>query len=140
MCRNYRLQVHRIAGDEGATWNHTLEVGASTTFGYCADVTLADVVDPGGEPGGGGVSSDGLEIAIEIYTDWETGYCANGSVTNVGEVTTTWGFSWPVEGEIYTVWEANTAVMGDEVTFTGVASNASLAPGATTTFGFCANR
>ena len=124
----------------GAAWNHTLDPGAGTSFGYCADVTLAEVAAPGGEPGGGGPSSEGLEVAVEIYTDWGPGYCANGSVTNVGDATTTWGFTWPVEGEIYTLWEANATTMGDEVTFTGVASNATLAPGATTTFGFCANR
>ena len=46
---------------------------------------------------------------------------------------------WPVAGEIYNVWEANAVTMGDEVYFTGVASNATLAVGQTAAFGFCAN-
>jgi len=134
--------VHAPAGDggvvfQGATWNHTLAPGATTSFGYCADTTLADVMDPGGDPGG--PSPDGLDISIVPYTEWGTGYCANGSVTNIGDSPTTWGFTWPVEGEIYNVWEANAATMGDEVYFTGVASNATLSPGQSAAFGFCAN-
>ena len=50
------------------------------------------------------------------------------------------GFFWPIDGEIYTIWEAEGIVMGDEVYFTGVASNATLGAGEATTFGFCANR
>ncbi|MEC9073382.1 MAG: DUF1588 domain-containing protein, partial [Myxococcota bacterium] len=130
---------------KGATWNHTLSPGQSTSFGYCADTNLAEMMGPpggdggGGEPGGGGPSSDDLEITIESYTDWGTGYCANGAVTNVGDTTTTWGFSWSVDGEIYNVWEATATPMGDQVYFTGVASNATLGPGQTANFGFCAN-
>ncbi len=122
---------------KGAAWNQTLAPGESTSFGYCADTTIPTVVDPGG--GEGGASPDDLSVNIEIYTEWGTGYCANGSVTNDGEAATTWGFSWPVEGEIYNIWEATATPMGDQVYFTGVASNASLAPGATASFGFCAN-
>ena len=125
---------------KGSTWNHTLEAGASTSFGFCADVTISDVEGPGDDPGPGEPSSEGLEYSVEIYTDWEAGYCANGSVTNVADASTTWAFYWPVEGEIYSVWEAEAIAMGDQVYFSGVASNATLAPGATANFGFCANR
>jgi len=125
---------------KGAAWNHTLASGESTSFGYCADTTIPDVTDPDGADGGSaGTSPDDLNISIEAYTDWGTGYCANGSVTNDGAAATTWGFTWPVEGEIYNIWEATATPMGDQVYFTGVASNATLAPGATASFGFCAN-
>jgi hypothetical protein len=125
---------------QGATWNHTLEPGASTSFGFCADVTISEVTEPGDEPGPGGPTSEGLDFSVEIYTDWGGGYCANGAVANVGDAPTSWGFFWPADGEIYTVWEANAMAMGDEIYFTGVASNATLAAGESTTFGFCANR
>jgi hypothetical protein len=88
---------------KGAAWNHTLAPGQSTSFGYCADTTIPDVMDP---DGGGEVSPEDLDISIVAYTDWGTGYCANGSVTNVGDASTTWGFAWSVDGEIYNVWEA----------------------------------
>lgn len=137
---------------KGATWNHTLAPGESTSFGYCADTTIPGVMEPdagqgeedgesgdGGAGGDGGASPEVLDISVVAYTDWGTGYCANGSVTNDGEASTTWGFTWPVEGEIYNIWEATATTMGDQVYFTGVASNATLAPGATASFGFCAN-
>jgi len=143
---------------KGAAWNHTLASGANTSFGYCADTSIPIATSPdggSGEPGsdagnesgdasGDDAANEGpspaeLTISIEAYTDWGTGYCANGSVTNDGPASTTWGFSWPVEGEIYNIWEATATPMGDLVYFTGVASNASLAPGATASFGFCAN-
>ena len=109
---------------------------------------IEDVPDSGSADGG--VASDEgvpdvpeipeqpLLVETVIQSQWETGYCADISVTNEGTETLQWEFTMSVDGEISSLWNANWTPVGDEIHFSGVDWNDTLAPGASAQFGFCA--
>lgn len=72
--------------------------------------------------------------------DWGGGYCANVDVRNGGNAPLTWRISVPIEGRAYTAWNATWSQQGTALSASGVSWNATLSPGATAQFGFCANR
>lgn len=82
-----------------------------------------------------------LRIESQETTRWETGYCLQVAVTNVGATASGWVVERAVEGTIDNLWSAVAApVTGtDRQRFTGLDWNRTLAPGAGTSFGFCAS-
>lgn len=85
-----------------------------------------------------------IGAALQIFSDWGSGYCAQVNVSNTGSVaTSTWNVVLDVRtASITNVWNATDTVVGPANVhrFTALAWNAALAPGAQTSFGFCANR
>ena len=51
-----------------------------------------------------------------------------------------WTVSFPVVGAVYTAWNATVSQSGTSASAVGVSWNQTLQAGATTSFGFCANR
>jgi cellulase/cellobiase CelA1 len=61
-------------------------------------------------------------------------------VTNISGEALTWEITLDVPGTINSMWNAEQFPTGngDEITFSGVSWNASISPGQTADFGFCA--
>lgn len=79
-------------------------------------------------------------VALRIDNDWGNGYCATVTVANPGSTALTWNIALNVEGTLYTAWNATWSQDGATLTASGVNWNATLAAGASTEFGYCANR
>ncbi|MBN2803280.1 MAG: cellulose binding domain-containing protein [Deltaproteobacteria bacterium] len=79
---------------------------------------------------------------INVVSDWDTGYCANVTITNLGSIPAN---SWTVvidsnDSEINSLWNGNLSQVGTEYTIDGVEYNKTIAPGASQTFGYCASK
>jgi hypothetical protein len=81
-----------------------------------------------------------LDIDPVTNSDWNTGYCMNVTVKNVGASAVQWMFTMPVQGTITQHWNVKIAPYGEEILFQGVDWNGNLAPGASAEFGFCADK
>lgn len=79
-------------------------------------------------------------VKLTKSADWGSGYCANVDVTNKGNAPLSWRIAEPVEGRITQLWNAAWSQSGATLNAQGVQWNATLAPGATAQFGFCAVR
>ena len=88
----------------------------------------------------GPASETMLPGLLQIANDWGAGYCANVTVTNTGAAPGVWATDIAVQGTIREQWNATGSATSGTVRFVGVAWNRELAPGASTQFGFCANR
>ncbi len=101
-------------------------------------------VGPGKGNGGTGGSSPpasgNAQVTVSTQDDWRTGYCNTVKVTNTGGAPLTWRVSISVEGSIHNAWNAKYTPSGSQVSFVGDHWNAELAPGASTSFGYCASR
>ncbi|MEQ1565173.1 MAG: DUF1588 domain-containing protein [Myxococcota bacterium] len=81
-----------------------------------------------------------VTLELTVVNDWGAGYCADGVVANGSDATTSWAVRTAADGIVNNVWNAVVTDDGGDWVFEGVDWNASLAPGATATFGFCADR
>lgn len=110
---------------------------------------LIDLADPGcnsaldrseddGPPDGGPPGS--VELALTVQNDWGTGYCAEAQVTNRSEAPADWEVSVEVDGTLRDLWNGEYRTVGNALLVSGVNWNRTLAPGASTEFGFCAER
>ena len=97
-----------------------------------------DAVSDEGVPDTQSPPEQPLNVELVIQSEWGAGYCADIFVTNEGDETLTWEFTMPINGEISSLWNANATEVGNEMHFTGVDWNGTLAPGETAQFGFCA--
>ncbi len=81
-------------------------------------------------------------FTTEVVTasDWGAGYCADVKVTNISNESANWQVTYTTEGNVSSLWNATWSQNGREITAQGVAWNAVLAAGASTQFGFCADR
>lgn len=77
-------------------------------------------------------------LELREASRWQTGYCADGVVTNPGEADLTWVVEADIEGTINNLWNAMSDAQSGRVTFTGMPYNAVLGPGQSAHFGFCA--
>lgn len=93
-------------------------------------------------PSGGGTG--GCSVDARSQSEWETGYVIQPiTVTNTGSSTITgWTvtFALPAGHRVTGFWNADVTVSGQNVTARGVASNRTLAPGATAQWGYQASR
>jgi cellulase/cellobiase CelA1 len=77
---------------------------------------------------------------VTTTSDWGPGYCASVTVANGGNAPLTWSVTVPIEGTVYSLWNAVYSVAGNLLTAQGVGWNQTIAPGGQAQFGFCANR
>jgi cellulase/cellobiase CelA1 len=85
------------------------------------------------------VTSNQIAATVALTDQWESGYCANVTVTNTLSRTIN---QWTVIMNVGTAiqnarWQANFTQNGSTLTATSLPANGTLAPGAQTTFGFC---
>ncbi|XYH92792.1 cellulose binding domain-containing protein [Sorangium sp. So ce1128] len=83
-----------------------------------------------------------VTASITLNSNWDTGYCANVTVTNgrrfgIG--------AWEVvidlhQSAVNASWSAEFDIAGSQMTATNTSSNGQINPGASTSFGFCANK
>jgi mannose/cellobiose epimerase-like protein (N-acyl-D-glucosamine 2-epimerase family) len=87
------------------------------------------------------ITEANLKATIQQTNSWSSGYCANVDVTNLGSVSVS---TWTVvielnQASIYTSWNGTFSGSGSRETITPVGWNATVAPGAVQSFGYCAN-
>jgi len=79
-----------------------------------------------------------LVVTETTTSDWENGHCVEHRVENTGDDPVTWTVELTPSGAIDTMWNARiVAEDGPRRTFAGEDWNATIAPGAWTTFGTC---
>jgi hypothetical protein len=88
---------------------------------------------------GGGPPSP-FTAAMKRDSDWATGYCASVTVQNGGAQEGDWSVTLDIEGTINNLWNAVSTAKSGRVGFSGQSYNKTLAPGASTSFGFCASK
>ncbi len=98
-------------------------------FSFQIDIDASDT-----QPG------EGLTTDINITSDWGAGYCAEVTVTNVGDSLSDWTVTITVDGTVKEMWNATYTQDGDQVTADGVEWNNVVDLGESTGFGFCADR
>jgi hypothetical protein len=89
----------------------------------------------------GSLTSGATSAVVTLSSDWTSGYCANVTVGNAGTSATT---GWQVvinlnQSTLASLWSASDTVSGSQLTVTPLSYNATIAPGSSTTFGFCGN-
>jgi hypothetical protein len=80
-----------------------------------------------------------ITASVAVTSSWSGGYCATVKVTNKTSTTMS---GWTVlvqmnASTLTTIWNASSSVASRQLTATSLASNAWLATGASTEFGFC---
>lgn len=123
-------------------YNAVLEVGAATDFGYCATAptgakpTVASAAGQIGDP------ETGYSATLTLDSDWGAGYCASVRVHN-DTSSTLWAWTVVIElnaSRVTSSWNIRSAVTGSSLTATPLAYDSVLSAGASTSFGFCAQR
>jgi hypothetical protein len=110
------------------------------------DGTAAATAPPAGTPeSDAGTSTPppptaDLDVSVKTDSMWATGYCDTVTVTNKTSASVDWSTKLPADGTISTKWNVTVTTEGGSFVFRGDASNASLAAGASTSFGFCVNK
>ncbi|MGC4000716.1 MAG: cellulose binding domain-containing protein [Anaeromyxobacter sp.] len=87
------------------------------------------------------LTTNGFSATLSLTSDWGGGYCADVKVANVGTTKIT---AWTVEIELggatfSSMWGGTATVSGSKLTAIPASYNATLEPGASGSFGFCAN-
>jgi predicted carbohydrate-binding protein with CBM5 and CBM33 domain len=140
-------------------WNATLPSGKSgrhiiysvwtrsdsaETFYGCSDVVFdggnGEVTGVG--QGNGNTTPGACTTTLRVTNAWSGGYQAEGTVTNTGTSTLFgWTAGWIVPSgvTISSAWNGTYTPAGDLATVRSVDWNRSIAPGASTTFGFTGN-
>lgn len=80
------------------------------------------------------------DVEVVSQSDWGTGYCADGLVTNNTSQPLTWVVTVEVDGTIKDFWNGLYTLRDGLVEVRGAVWNDVVAPGQSTSFGFCANR
>ena len=118
----------------------------------CVVSTLLGLGCTTGQPSGSGVDEShlmltnarvgNLSVAVTLQSDWNTGYCANVALSNVGTTgITTWTVGIDLkQSTLNQIWNATNTASGSTLTFKPVAFNAAIAAGASTSYGFCATK
>ncbi|MEW1836807.1 glycoside hydrolase family 3 N-terminal domain-containing protein [Nonomuraea angiospora] len=91
----------------------------------------------------GGGQTGGCTATATVQSQWSTGYVIQVAVTNTGTTSLTgWGvtFTLPPGHAVTGSWNVTMTTSGQAVTARNAAHNGSLAPGASTSFGFQATR
>lgn len=135
---------NEVATDYNAGWTAALAAVVALADGYVpptAAPTAARTATPTSTrtptlaPGGG------VTTRLQPQSDWGSGYCADVFVTNASAQPIDWQVTVAVDGTVTQTW--NATVVGSapgQLTAGGVAWNDVVAPGTTTSFGFCAAR
>jgi hypothetical protein len=120
--------------------NALLDPGRSTDFGFCAAGATGAPVVRGATATAIDDVPDGLVAQLALTSDWAGGYCAEVTVTNgAASAASTWAVGVDLaDSRTTNVWDARSSLQGSTLTLRPLAYNAVLAPGASTTLGFCA--
>ncbi|MCH2171894.1 glycosyl hydrolase family 18 protein [Myxococcota bacterium] len=91
-----------------------------------------------------------LEVSVNLLDDWGAGACGEGVVTNFSTDPVVWEVYVELDGIVSTHWDSimnfsthphgEHSAVGQNWRVTGASWNATLQPGAQTTFGFCLDR
>ena len=84
--------------------------------------------------------SPNFAVMQTVTSDWNSGYCQNVKIINMGSAAGDWAIGTTVSGTINNLWNAVWKQQGNQLTASGVSWNKTLAPGASAEFGFCAAR
>jgi hypothetical protein len=86
-------------------------------------------------------AAPGCRVTYTVTSQWQNGYGASVSVTNLGDPLTSWKLTWSFTAgqTISQLWNGTYAQSAAQVTVTNAAYNGSLATGASTSFGFNAS-
>lgn len=99
-----------------------------------------DPVDPDPMTPGVGTNDPNLQVTPITTNDWGAGFCQEVDVVNAGTSAVAWRVTLQVDATISNHWEAEIDKDSGAVSFTGKPYNATIEPGQTVHFGFCANR
>jgi hypothetical protein len=80
----------------------------------------------------------GCQVSYTISSQWQGGFGANVTVTNLGDPMSSWTLTWPFGAgqQVTQAWNATVTQNGSNVSAHSLSYNASLATGASTSFGF----
>ena len=86
-------------------------------------------------------AAQGCEVDYQVTGQWSGGFNANVEVTNLGEPIDHWDleWTWPDGQSVTDMWNAKDKSKNAAAKAAGQASNAALATGGSTTFGFAAS-
>jgi chitin-binding protein len=82
-------------------------------------------------------TSKGIRLTRKVDNRWDGGYCATVTVRNRSKATRTWKGTLELARKPDSLWNAKARFTRGRLHVRGEAYNATLKPGATTTFGFC---
>jgi len=111
----------------GLSWNKTVTAHNQRSFGYCADIKTS--------------SKEELEVTQTQEDVWDGGFCNRVVVKNLTVHDLNWEINFPVNGTIYTLWNAKYVQNPDDYsTFAeGEWSNNILKAKTSVSFGYCAD-
>jgi hypothetical protein len=78
-----------------------------------------------------------LGISDHVDSSWAMGSCHTVTVTNNGTMPTTWRITLTISGKLSQNWSSVATAQGNQITFSGVDHNATIAPGESANFGYC---
>ncbi|MCW6008115.1 cellulose binding domain-containing protein [Micromonospora sp. CPCC 205371] len=80
----------------------------------------------------------GCRVNYQVASQWQGGFGANVTITNLGDPLTSWSLTWSYSaGQTITqAWNATVTQSGSQVTANNVSYNGGLATNASTSFGF----
>lgn len=133
----YDLQITDVFGQVLNVASVPLTITTETSLGAQFPVQLPTGVTGNGP---GDTSTTSATASLSRINDWSSGYCSNVTVTNPNTVPLNWTVSVVIDGTVSSHWNATVSQAGSQMTASGVDWNKTLAAGATTQFGFCANR
>lgn len=83
-------------------------------------------------------AATGCAVTYSVATQWNNGFTANVTVTNLGDPVGSWTLTWSfAAGQTVTqAWNATTSQSGAQVTARSAGHNGNLATGGTASFGF----
>lgn len=135
----YDLRITDVFGQVLDVGSVPLTITTEISLGTQFPVQLPTGVTGSGT-GDTGTTTAAATVSISPINDWTSGYCSNVNVTNPNTVPLTWTVSVSIAGTVSSYWNATLSQAGSQITASGVDWNKTLAAGATTQFGFCANR
>jgi pectate lyase len=83
-------------------------------------------------------AATGCRVDYTVASQWQGGFGANVTVTNLGDAISSWRLTWSFSAgqQVTQFWNATVTQSGSQVTAVNVSYNGSLATGANTAFGF----
>ncbi|MFC8907214.1 cellulase family glycosylhydrolase, partial [Micromonospora sp. NPDC057140] len=121
-----------MIGIRSTTRRTRWRVGAFTS---AATMLLASV---GVLVAGTAQAAAGCAVTYQVSSQWQGGFGANVSVTNLGDAINGWRLTWtfPAGQRVTQAWNATVTASGNDVTAANVGYNAAIATNATVSFGF----
>ncbi|ACU73822.1 glycoside hydrolase family 10 [Catenulispora acidiphila DSM 44928] len=122
-----------ITGTPTTAGSSTTTITATDATGAAGSATFTWTVT------GGGTTTGVCHVTYAKTAEWAGGFTANVTIANTGTAAIngwTLAFTFPGDQKITNAWNGATSQSGEAVTATSAAYNASIAPGATTSFGF----